>query len=576
LLAHLKIENLALIEGLELDFAPGLNVISGETGAGKSVLVDSLAVLVGERAESAAIRAGSGGAVVEGLFRLETRELRGRVAETLGHELEELALRREILRGQRNRCFVAGRIAPAALLRELGEVLVELHGQHEHQLLLRPPVQRDLLDAFGGLETEAAELARGVQAWRAAARGLAEARHRERDRGERLRALREEVAEIAGAGIDLAREAERRAEAERLRHVEDRLALAARVLQALAEADPAALDLLRPARSDLLALARDEPSFAVASERFTAAVEELEEIAREVGRYVDALGRDPQRLGELDLRESLLLRLTRRYGTDLAGLVAREATGRDELAALESEAGRAASLEREVSEAERGLTDAARALGRGRAQAAQALTKEVKQNLRDLGIGKGEFAARFEPCAELEAGGLERVEFLIAPNPGEPAAPLRAIASGGELSRVILALKAALARVDRVPTLVFDEIDAGIGGRIAHRVAAKLAAIAARRQVIAITHLAQIAAPADLHLRVEKVVRGGRARTVAAPVAGESRIEELRRMLGGDAESESSLSYARELLESATPRGRVAAGPRPVGVAGPRPRGRAG
>ncbi len=553
MLARLRIENLALVEHLELELAPGLNVLSGETGAGKSVLVEALALLVGERAEPEVVRAGEAGAVVEGVFRLETPELRRSVAAILGEEVEELALRRELLRDQRNRCYVAGRLATAGLLRELGERLIELHGQHEHQLLLRSSVQRELLDAFGGLEADRLELARGVEDWRERVRRLETIRAGERAGAERIRVLSDEVADIASAAIDLEREEELQAEAERLRHVEDRLALAAGIAQVLVGAEPSALDLLRAARSDLQALARDEPRFALAAPRLASIVDELVDLERELQRYVEVLVRDPARLAELDAREALLVRLTRRYATDLPGLVEREATARAELATLAGEAGEATELERQVADAERLLLQAARALSRGRVDAGRRLARDVVGNLRDLDMGKGAFDVRLEPLAGLEPAGLERVEFRIAPNPGEPPAPIRAIASGGELSRVTLALKAALARVDRVPTLVFDEIDAGIGGRVARRVAEKLAEIAAARQVIAVTHLAHIAARADLHLRVEKVVRGGRTLTLAAALSAGERVEELTRMLGAEPGSDSSRRYAEELLRTAIP-----------------------
>lgn len=550
MLAHLRIENLALIDALEVALQPGLNVLSGETGAGKSVLVDSLALLVGERAEVGAIRAGAVGAMVEGLFRLESDRLRRRVAELIGEPVEELSLRREIFRDQRNRCYVAGRLSPAGLLRELGEALLELHGQHEHQLLLRREIQRELLDAFGGLDAERSALARDLESWRAASRRLSEIRDRERARSERLRLLREELDEIASAGIDPEREAEHRTEADRLRNLEDRLARASRAAQALGGEEPSALDLLRSARPDLLTLARDEPRLSAAAARFEAAFTELTDLVRELERYLDGLAHDPARLAELDAREALLLRLTRRYGVPLEELLEREKTSRAEVVALEAEAGEGAGLEGRLADGERRLRSASFSLSQGRARSAEELAAAVRDNLRDLGLGRGDFEIRLERGEELRPGGMEQVEFMIAPNPGEPAAPLRAIASGGELSRVILALKAALARVDRVPTLVFDEIDVGIGGRVARRVAAKLVEIARRRQVIVITHLAQIAAPATLHLRVEKVVQGGRSLTRVAPLQGEERVEELSRMVGGEPGSESSRRYARELLHA--------------------------
>ncbi|MFN2431768.1 MAG: DNA repair protein RecN [Gemmatimonadota bacterium] len=552
MLAHLRIENLALVGSLELDLGPGLTVVSGETGAGKSVLVDSLALLVGERAESDAIRSGAASAVVEGLFRLGDSALRRRVAAVVGEEVEEdLALRREIFRGQRNRCFLGGRLSSAALLRDVGDLLLELHGQHEHQRLLRHAAQRELLDAFGGLDATRAALAEEVRGWRADARRLEEIQARDRARAERLRALSDEVAEISAAGIDLEREPAHRAEADRLRNLEDRRERAERLLGALSEGEPSAMELLRGARGELAALARDEPRFAEAHERLLAALEELADLARDVDRYREGLVGDPGRLAELEQREADLLRLARRFRTDTEGLLAREAAGLEELAALRAEAAEAGSLGALVARRERAALALARRLSEGRARAAGELTRAVRDNLRDLGVGAGLFQVRLEPLPGLEPGGLERVDFAIAPNAGEPPGPLRGIASGGELSRVVLAVKAALARADRVPTLVFDEVDAGIGGRVGRRVGEKLAEIARGRQVVVVTHLASVAAPADLHLRVEKRLRQKRTHIEVAAVDGEARVEELSRMLGGDPESETSRSHARELLHAA-------------------------
>jgi DNA repair protein RecN (Recombination protein N) len=551
-LSRLSIENLALIGTVEVELGPGLNVISGETGAGKSVLVDSLALLVGERADPAAVRSGEHRAVVEGVFRLEEKSLRRRIGELTGDDVEELALRREIFRDQRNRCYVAGRLSSAAVLRELGEHLLELHGQHEHQLLLRPSVQRALLDAFGGLDADRATLEDDFRGWRVATRRLQEIHERGRVRTDRIRALRDEIDEIAAAEIDLSREAERRDEAKRLRHLEDRLALASRAAAALVEAEPGgapgALDRLRSVRGDLHALARDEPRFAQSEERFLACLEDVEQLARELDRYLETLVRDPARLAELDARESLLLRVTRRYGTDLEGLLGREAASRTELADLERETDEAESLESEVGAMEARLLRAARELSEGRKRASRKLEAVVRRNLQELDMGRGAFEARVETGDELQPTGLDTVEFLIAPNQGEPLSPLRAIASGGELSRVILAVKAALAAVDSVPTLVFDEIDAGIGGRVARKVGERLAAIGRVRQVVAVTHLAQIAVPAARHLRVEKTLRDGRSEIVVHPLDGDERVEELSRMLGGDPESATSRRHARELL----------------------------
>jgi DNA repair protein RecN (Recombination protein N) len=563
-LVRLKIENLALVGTAEIELGAGLVVISGETGAGKSVLVDSLAILVGERASDDVVRAGGETAVVEGLFRVAPAAAEA-VRAVLGEPAEEVALRREIVRGGRNRCYVAGRLAPAALLRELGEVLVELHGQHEHQRLLRRSAQRDLLDAWGGLEPDRRALGAAFHAWRGASGRLEELRAREAERAARVRALADEVREIAAAQIRPEAEEALRAEAERLRSVEDRLAAAAAALDALGEGEVSALERLRAAEAALRPLAREEPLLAGADGRLAAAREEVDDLVRELARYAEALSRDPERLAELDGREEQLLRLQRRYRTDLRGLLERHAAARAELSALESEVVEAEGLGAEVAAAGDRVRATARTLGEGRRRAAAGLADAVRGHLSDLGLGAGTFEARLEPVEEPGPEGGERVELLIAPNAGEPAAPLRAIASGGELSRISLAIKAALADADRVPTLVFDEVDQGIGGRVARALAAKLAAIARGRQVIAVTHLAPIAAAADLHLRVEKVVSDGRSRIEVRRVAGDDRVLELSRMLGGDPESETSRRHARELLEAMAASRRPDPGP-PAGA----------
>jgi DNA repair protein RecN (Recombination protein N) len=523
-------------------------------------------MLVGERASPDVVRAGEEAAVVEGLFRVPAAASEA-VRAVLGETADEVVLRREIVRGGRNRCYVAGRLAPAALLRDLGEVLVELHGQHEHQRLLRRGEQRDLLDRWGGLEADRRALASEFGAWRTASSRLEALRAREAERAVRVRALTDEVAEIAAAGIRLEEEDALRAEAERLRRVEDRLAAAAAALDALREGEISALERLHAAGAALRPLAREEPLLGGADARLAAAREEVDDLARELGRYLDALGRDPDRLGELDRREEGLLRLQRRYATDLAGLVAREAAARAELADLEGEVVEAGALEAEAAASVGRVRHATATLADGRRRAAAGLAAAVRRHLRDLGLGAGTFDAKLEPVEEPGPDGAERVELLIAPNPGEPPAPLRAIASGGELSRISLAIKAALADADRVPTLVFDEVDQGIGGRVARALAAKLSTIARARQAIVVTHLAQIAAAADLHLRVDKVVSGGRSRILVRRISGDERVLEISRMLGGDPESEASRRHARELLDATRSEGRVSRGRAPSGTA---------
>ena len=546
MLRRLHIAEYALIDAVEVELGPGLNVLTGETGAGKSILVDSLSLLLGGRASGEAIRQGAERAVVEGLFDVEG---------------EEWVVRREIHRDRTNRCYLNGDMATARMLQERTERWVELHGQHEDHLLVRPAAQRALLDAFAGSSDQAERVAGLADALAALDREADELARAEAARASRSDYMRAQVAEIEQAALRSGEEEELEAEARLLAHAEERMRLAGEAHEVLDGDEQSLTSVLSALQRKLGRLVELDPATAGLAERVAGFRYELVDMARELTGYADAIDHDPARLAAAEERRELLFRLKRKHGAGtVEELLERGAAMALELADLDRSTARGAEVraEREAVQAE--LAEAAAELSDARETGADRLEKAVRERLSALGMGEGRLsvglARRPDPggvewAGERYAwsrGGLEDVSFRIAPNPGEAARPLSQIASGGELSRVLLAIKSALAAVDRVPTLVFDEIDAGIGGVVAHHVAGQLRSVARHHQVVVVTHLAQIAAAADRHLVVEKSPAGGRTVTTVRAVEGEERVREVSRLLGGDPEREVSRHHAEELL----------------------------
>jgi DNA repair protein RecN (Recombination protein N) len=546
MLRRLHIAEYALIDAVEVELGAGLNVLTGETGAGKSILVDSLSLLLGGRASGEAIRQGSERAVIEGLFEVEG---------------EEWLVRREIHRDRTNRCYLNGGMATARMIQERTERWVELHGQHEDQLLVRPTAQRALLDAFAG----ASDLARRVTELADALAAL-DSEADELERAEAARAsrsdyLRAQVEELEDAALRPAEEEELEADARLLAHAEERMKLAGEAHEVLDGDERSLTSALASLQRKLDRLAELDPATGGLGERLAEARYEIGDIARELAGYADLVDHDPARLAAVEERRELLFRLKRKHGAaTVEELVERGSAMARELEELDRSSARVTALGAERLALRGELTEAAARLADARETGADRLEVAVRDRLSALGMGEGrlivDLARRQEPDGLTWAGkswawsrgGLEEVSFRIAPNPGEAARPLAQIASGGELSRVLLAIKSALAEVDRVPTLVFDEIDAGIGGVVAHHVAGQLQAVARHHQVVVVTHLAQIAAAADRHLLVEKSPAGGRTVTTVRAVTGEERVREVSRLLGGDPERDVSRDHAEALL----------------------------
>ncbi len=551
MLTLLRISGFALIDELELPFGPGLTVITGETGAGKSILVDALGLLRGGRAGADLIRTGRDEARVEAILELPPgAATRARLVAD-GREVEEgLVVRRVIARGGRGRAHLGGGLATAADLSASVAGLIDIASQHDQQSLTDPESQLAILDAFAENQGLRDQMAAAYAARTAAAAALASFSADARARAEREDLLRFQLGELEAArpapGEDEALAVER----ERLKGAERFLAATARGEEVLYAGDGAVAEKLAGVARDLGPLAALDPALAPLVERLGEAQAAIEDVARDLGRYARGVRSDPARLGEVEERLFLLQRLCRKHGGTVTDLAARQAALRSELAELGSFEEGLAARQAAAAAAEARAAAAAAALSASRRQAAGSLEKKVGAMLRELG-----FAASRLPVAldarELGPHGADRVRLLFAPNPGEEPRPLARIASGGELSRVMLAVKQALARTDEVSTYVFDEVDAGVGGGTAEVVGRKLKRLAADRQVIVITHLPQIAAFADAHVRVTKTAARGKTRVEIVRLDDGERPAEIARMLAGAAPSVQAAAHAAEMLRNA-------------------------
>ena len=550
MLIELRVRDYAVIHDLSLELGPGLSALSGETGAGKSIIVGALSLLLGERASSGTVRVGAERALVEAVFDVSERpEILSRLAE-LGHEVEDglLILRREVAAEGRNRAWMNGSPTTARVVGELGRTLVDLHGQHEHQTLLRREAQRNILDAFGGAEDAATEVSEAFEALAGLEARLAELKERRRELESRADFLRFQLTEIEEGRVEIGEDVAFEDELGRLEHSEELLREADAIHTELYGADGAITDRVSRLLGSLSRMKEWDPSLQTRHDALEEAYHSLADVGRELGDYAGNIRHDPGRLEEVRERLDLIHRLKRKYGPELADVVETRARLSGELNELEGAGWDEEALQREVDEAGASLADSAEELTARRQQAARRLETEVEALLPDLGLPGATFQVPLEGLPSVGRHGAERVEFLVSVNAGFAPLALGQVASGGELSRVMLALKAILARVDEVPTLVFDEIDAGIGGQVATLVAAKLKEVARYHQVFVITHLPQLASRARSHLLVEKRERDGLAATSVDALQGEARVREIARMLGGDPESETSRVHARELL----------------------------
>ena len=551
MLTEISVENVALIEEATLELSPGLNAITGETGAGKTLLATALQMLLGGRARSEAVRSGAKKATVEGTFVLPDETRSAALAEALGDLVEEVedydgvVLRRTLTEDGRSRCYVGGVTVPVRTLTSLGERMVSYHSQREQTRLTEPAEQLAILDDFldeGALRAkdERETLWHTVERDRrelAQITASSEARLREVD------FLRFQLSELEAAGYSAQELSNLTRERDRLRNVTDLLQSTAAAASALSpDEGHGAIDAVAGAVSELERASRYDGDLSGLLERLGGLSAELEDVLYELRSYVDELEADPNRLEAVEDRLAALRNLERKYG-DVEGYLKEARSRLNRLENLDEET---AGLEARIEGGERRLGELAAEISAGRADASARLSTKVQENLADLNLEKTTFRAELVP-APPGPSGVERVEFVIRPNPGEPELPVRRYASGGELSRIMLAIRLAQERVEPGATYVFDEVDAGIGGETATAVGAKLRELGERNQVLTITHLPQIASEAVSHVVVSKEEAGGRTITRIRRVEGEERRRELARMLSGRVD-EASLAHASELL----------------------------
>ncbi|HET7613909.1 MAG TPA: DNA repair protein RecN [Gemmatimonadaceae bacterium] len=554
MLTELRIRNFAIIEQVNLPLAEGFNVLSGETGAGKSIIVGALGLLLGERASADLIRTGAEKATVEGVFDVSRVKGIAALADERGIEVEDdtLVLKREISTNGRGRAWINGATVTATVLAEIGRQLVNLHGQHDAQTLLDPESQRRILDAFGGAEAQAALVRSTHTELTGIRREIATLNQRRADAEKRADYLRHVAKEIEDARLTAGEDARLEDEARVLENADELRTLATTLGELLSGEEGSVLSQLGAAQRPLTSIERIDSSAARMQELFDTAFYALQELARSVEDYAGSVDLDPARLEEVRQRRDRLFGLLKKYGPTLDAVIETGKSSRAELDLVDTAGLDIANLTAREAEARRRLGGEAERLTELRLSAAKKLAKAVDALLPSLGMPDGRFTVSLTSRDEPTSDGAEDVEFRVALNVGHEDRPLARVASGGELSRVMLALKTILARVDRVPTLIFDEVDAGIGGRVGLQVGDTLRRVAKEHQVFAISHLPQIAARAHHHIVVAKGAKGGVTTADITVLDGVTRVNEIARMLGGDPESKVSRAHAKELLESAT------------------------
>ncbi|MBE2283239.1 MAG: DNA repair protein RecN [Prosthecobacter sp.] len=552
MLSVLKIRNLALVEDVTWELAAGLVGVTGETGAGKSIIVGALKLILGERADRSLIRTGQDACTVEASFHLKDAKAVDAVLEEAGLEPcqdGELIVKRTISASGANKQFVNCSPVTIQVLKSLGEFLVDLHGPHDHQSLNSRERQMDMLDKFAGIEEQLAKYEAAWKEWRATATELDELENSERASSQQIDMLKFQANEIASADLKAGEEEEIESK-HRIAANGARLAeLCGAITSRLSDGEGSVIDGLREISRSIHELEKIDPGTAKMFEGFKSAQIELTELESSVADYAEELEIDPAELVRLESRIDTIQKLKRKYGRTIGEILEFLAETERKLSRIENRGEEIAKLQKLVKEREAEVLKLGKQISKKRADAAPKLAKEVASHLADLGFKQSVFAAQLTNLSEPAKSGLEEVDFHFAPNPGEPSKPLRMTASSGEMSRVLLAVKSALAKQDAVPLLVFDEIDANVGGNIAEAVGRKMAALGATHQVIAITHFPQVASLAKSHFVVTKEIKGGHTKSQIAEVAGDERVEELARMLGGSAAS--AREHAKSLLKGA-------------------------
>jgi DNA repair protein RecN (Recombination protein N) len=564
-LSQLTVRNVALIERLAIELSSGFNVLTGETGAGKSMLIDALSLVLGGRARPELLRTGTEEAEVEALFEIEPGSRALARLEAAGIPCEgELVVRRVVQvaparQEVRSRAYVNGRLCTAAQLADIAADLCDIASQHENVSLTDPATHVEYLDAFGRLEADRAEVASRVEALGNVTEELQQALARERGRAEREGFVRWQLSEIDELDPREGEEAELEQERARLRHAERLQAATRRASERLYEGEGAVCDDLARLAADIEQAAAIDGSLSPHARTLQSARSDLADVARALQRYGEGVEASPERLAEIESRSFSLQKLLRKHGPTTADLLAYRAELSRELEAFAGTSDRVAALEKDQARATAATAEAARALSRKRRDAAESLADAIGAQLAQLGMGRARVVVAVTSSApgagslvidgaRLTRSGIDRVEFLIAPNRGEEPRPLRKIASGGELSRALLALKRVLAEKGPAGTYVFDEVDTGVGGAVAEVIGRAIAAIGKHRQVLCITHLPQIAALADAHYVVDKTEARGRTQATVRKLGTTERVDEVARMIGGIKVGEAARRTAAEML----------------------------
>jgi len=551
MLSHIFVKDLAIVSSLELDLPARMTALTGETGAGKSILIDALGLTLGDRADAEMIRAGCEQAeVVAGFDLADCPEARRWLVEQSLDDGEECIVRRLLVRTGRSRAYINGRPAGGAQLQALGDLLVDIHGQHAHQSLLRPAAQRALLDGYGGHTDLAGEVTRLFRAFRDRDERLDRLETEGGERAARLDLLRYQTGELAALKLDRGEIEELDREQKRLANLGRLQETAARVLDRVYDGEPSLHGELSRAASDIDGIASIDGRLGATLELISSATIQIEEAAGNLRQYLADLELDPGQLDQVETRLAQVHDLARKYRVLPQEIPTTLEHLRYELEGLEQETLSLGALREERNAAHQAFLMAAQRLTEARQSAAERLSGTVTGAMQGLGMGGGRFAVEVDRGAAENAGahGLDGVEFLVSANPGQPLQPLAKVASGGELSRISLGLQVATAECGSVPTLVFDEVDVGIGGGVAEIVGRLLRTLAGARQVLCVTHLPQVASQAHHHLQVSKSTLEGQTYTRIQPLDNEERVGEIARMLGGQEITRKTLEHAREMI----------------------------
>lgn len=558
MLLELTIRNIALIESLRIEFAQGFNVLTGETGAGKSIVVDSVNLALGGRADRDMIRTGAEKGSVEALFDISGNAEALEMADELGVEVDGglVCVSRSLSRSGRNVCRIAGTVLPLSALRTFTALLVDVHGQHEHQALMNPTRHIDFLDAFGDHVHEN-YIAEVRKAHAARSETAAQLRALLKDAAERERlidVLSFQVQEITAAKLKPGEEEKLERKLRMLENAEkvrDGVETAYQLTYSGDGRSLSAQEALLQAADAMQGISSLDTRFARVAEELRSVYYTVQELGNELQNLSEELSFDPQLMDKISNRLDLISRLERKYGATEEEVIAFGNTAKARLESIQSGDAQIAELKKKLKMQDQVLREACAALTGSRKALAADLEEGILAQLVDLGMARTRFSVSLKALEKPTAAGIDEIEFLISPNPGEPLRPLAAIASGGELSRIMLALKTLALNAGGVDSMVFDEIDTGVSGRMAQVVGEKMRAIATRKQVLCVTHLPQIAALGDAHFRVEKHMQDERTQTNVVRLDDEGRVHELSRLVGGADDSESSLSHARHMLEAA-------------------------